>query len=188
MKGIAFSRRLYAVILAFAVTLLPWMGDGSSICVFAAETASGTCGDNVTWVLDDSGTLTISGTGAMKDYSPSSSGKAPWYSNRSSITQVIIESDVTSVGTYAFYECSNLISVTIQYGVASIGSGAFSYCSSLANITIPDSVTTIGQSAFYRCENLTSMTIPDGVTSIGSYAFDRCSGLTSITIPSSVTA
>ncbi|MBR7155112.1 MAG: leucine-rich repeat protein, partial [Paludibacteraceae bacterium] len=72
-------------------------------------TWSGTCGDNLTWELTD-GVLTISGTGAMSNYTSSSS---PWYSYRSSITSVVIEEGVTNIGNYAFYNCTGLTSVTI---------------------------------------------------------------------------
>ena len=78
-------------------------------------------------------------------------------------------------------------SITIPDGVTSIGSYAFYNCTSLTSITIPDGVTSIGESAFYNCTSLTSITIPDGVTSIRSYAFYNCTSLTSITIPDSVT-
>ena len=83
---------------------------------------SGTCGENLTWTLDDAGTLTISGTGEMTDWSE---GDAPWYKNRTKITTVVIGSGVTSVGSYAFYGCTNLTDVTIPEGVESIGQNAF---------------------------------------------------------------
>ena len=89
---------------------------------------------------------------------------------------------VTSIGIYAFDDCSSLTSVTIPEGVTSIGDRAFSGCSGLISITIPESVASIGYSAFYGCSSLTSITIPEGVTSIGSYAFDGCSGLTSVKV------
>ena len=71
--------------------------------------------------------------------------------------------------------------LVIPSGVTSIGSKAFYYCSSLTSITIPDSVTSIGTSAFNSCSSLTSVTIGSRVTSIGSYAFTSCSNLTSAT-------
>ena len=138
---------------------------------------SGTCGANLTWDLTG-GVLTISGTGAMTDYTYSD--PAPWYANRESITSVTIGNGVTSIGIYAFYSCSGLTSVTIPNSVTSIGERAFSSCWSLTSITIPNSVTSIGKYAF---SSLTAVTIPNSVTSIGEYAF--ASGkLTSIDVAS----
>ncbi|MBR4131248.1 MAG: leucine-rich repeat domain-containing protein [Bacteroidaceae bacterium] len=95
---------------------------------------------------------------------------------------------VTSVGSYAFNQCTGLTSVTIPNSVTSIGNYAFAYCYSLTSVTIPNSVTLIGNSAFQSCYALTSVTIPNSVTSIAGGAFNGCSGLTSITIPNSVTS
>src|SRR5665213_3158679 len=88
---------------------------------------------------------------------------------------------VTSIGDYAFLNCSGLTSVTIPDSVTSIGSAAFYQCSGLTNLTIPNSVTSIGVYAFEFC-GLTSVTIPNSVTSIGNDAFGDCSGLTAITV------
>ena len=110
------------------------------------------------------------------------------FSDCSGLTSVTIPNSVTSIGYYAFYYCSGLTSVTIPNSVTSIGSGAFYGCSGLTSVTIPNSVTSIGDAAFYGCSCLTSITIPNSVTSIGASAFRDCSGLTSITIPNSVTS
>ena len=96
--------------------------------------------------------------------------------------------NVTSIGDYAFEECSSLTSITIPNSVTSIGEEAFRECSGLTSFTIPNSMTSIGEAAFYRCTSLTSITIPNSVTSIGEWAFSGCGGLTSITIPNSVTS
>ena len=136
--------------------------------------ANGTCGDNLTWNLTD-GTLTISGTGAMTNYSSSSS--VPWSSSHSSIRTVVINEGVTSIGDYAFRSCNSLTSVTIPNSVTSIGDYAFEYCSSLTSVEIPNSVTSIGDYAFRYCSSLTSVEIPNSVTSIGSSAFSGCSSL-----------
>ena len=106
----------------------------------------------------------------------------------SSLASITIPESITSIGNYAFRDCSSLTSITIPEGVTSIGDYAFQGCSSLTSITIPESVTSIGKWAFRECSSLTSITIPEGVTSIGSQAFYRCSSLTSITIPESVTS
>ena len=106
----------------------------------------------------------------------------------SSLTSVTIPDSITTIGEGAFWGCSSLTSVTIPDSVTTIGYCAFYQCSSLTSVTIPDSVTEIGDSAFEDCSSLTSVTIPDGVTTIGTWAFSDCSSLTSVTIPDSVTS
>ena len=118
---------------------------------------SGTTG-GLTWSLSG-GTLTITGNGAIPDYSYDfdshpNSGSTPWNDYRGSITAVIIGNGVTSIGECAFTGCSSLTSVTIPSKVTEIGEQAFRYCSSLTSVTIPKSVTTIGEYAFERCSNL----------------------------------
>lgn len=157
---------------------------GNAIAASAAS--SGNCGDsgsNVTWLLDDNGTLTISGSGKIEDYR--SDIDQPWYSNRSDITSVVIEPGVTSIGSLAFYKCSNLTSITIPSGLTSIGEMAFFNCSALTSVTIPNGVISIGNFAFGSCTGLKSITIPSSVTSIENNIFQDCTGLTNITVDSS---
>ena len=147
--------------------------------------ASGVCGANLTWTLDDTGTLTISGTGRMNNYS---SGYRPWDAYKDKKTKVVINTDVTTIGNYAFYDCTNITSLTIPDSVTTIGEWAFSGCTSLASVTIGSGVTTIGIYAFSGCTALTSVTIPDSVTTIGIEAFSRCTGLTNVEIGNGVTS
>ena len=128
--------------------------------------------DNLTWTLYADGTLTISGTGAMKNYDYNDN-PSPVYNN-SNVKKVVIEDGVTSIGNSAFNECISLTSITIPDSVTSIGTYAFSGCRSLTSITIPDSVTIIGNSAFNACSSLTSLTIPDSVTSIDNTTLKNC--------------
>ena len=107
--------------------------------------------------------------------------------NCSSLTSVTIPDNVTTIGDNAFYACSSLTSATIPDSVTTIGNYVFDGCKSLTSVTIPDSVTTIGERAFDGCSSLTSITIPDSVTTIGDWAFRYCRSLTSVTIPDSVT-
>ena len=153
-----------------------------------AEVYSGVDG-NISWSVDtETGVLTLSGSGTMKNYSKYYLTKAPWYSYKSSIKSVAISEGVTSIGDEAFRDCSSLRSVTMPESVTSIGNYAFWDCSSLTSVTIPDGVTSIGENAFSACSSLTSVTIPDGVMSIGGGAFSGCRSLTSVTIPDGVTS
>ena len=145
----------------------------------AAEIASGSCGDDVTWVLTDDGILTISGTGPMWG--------SGWSDYRDDITAVIIESGVTSIGGSAFSGCGNLMSVEIPESVTVIGDSAFDSCNRLTAIDIPATVTEIGTYAFYGCNSLKTIDIPEGVSGLGSSIFRDCTSLTSVTIPMSVT-
>ena len=149
--------------------------------------ASGNCGDNLIWALDENGVLSVSGSGDMTNYSYSSGAYAPWYAEyREQITSVIIETEVTSIGNSAFYRCTALTSAEIPDGVTSIGDHAFYECPTLTSVTIPASVKSIGYCAFAYCLALTDLDIRDGVTSIGGFAFSGCSALTSVMIPNSV--
>ena len=170
---------LLSIILIISICPL-----GTFEFIASAETVSGSCGENLTWEYDtETATLTVSGTGAMSGYSASYYGDyyvttAPWRSYYYKMKTVVINSGVTSIGKYAFYNCTGLTSITIPDSVTSIGDGAFYKCTGLTSITIPDSVTSIGDSAFSGCTGLTSIVIPDSVTSIGNYAFSGCTGLT----------
>ncbi len=93
---------------------------------------------------------------------------------------------VTSIGSFAFENCSHITSVAIPDSVTSIEGSAFNYCSRLSSITIPDSVIKIGESAFYHCSSLTSIVIPNGVTSISSATFEGCTKLISVVLPDSL--
>ena len=188
-KQDSFLRRLTA--LTLAVCMLAAL----TAEIFAADIVdSGYCGGegdgkNLSWTLDSEGTLTISGTGWMINYIYSN---APWYTLRSKCKKLVLGSGITSIGHYAFYDCSGFTgSLTIPDSVTSIGYSAFEGCSGFTcSLTIPNSVKSIGDGAFSRCSGFTgSLTIPDSVTSIDYSAFEGCSGFTgSLTIPGSVTS
>ena len=107
-------RKLFTLLLAMI----------ASVGTMFAETYSGSCGEDLTWSLNtEDSILTISGTGAMADYT--SYNATPWSSIRASIKFVIIEDGVTSIGSDAFYGCTGLTSVTIPNSVTRIGRDAF---------------------------------------------------------------
>ena len=154
-------RRFFAVFICVAVLLgsTPLGGfvglDLPSLFDFKAEAAtySGTCGDNLTWSFDENtGVLSITGTGAMTDYT--SSSDVPWEFHRDYIETVDIGSGVTTIGDFAFGGCSILTNATIGNSVTTIGVGAFDYCRSLECIIIPESVTTICAGAFVFEEDM----------------------------------
>lgn len=151
----------------------------------ASVVASGTCGDNLTWTLDHTGQLTISGEGEM-DYFRL--GNTSWSREDKNIKTVQINSGVTSIVDHAFQSCSSITEVEIPDSVTTIGKAAFHGCSNLTEIVIPKKVISIGNAAFNGCSNLTEVVIPKGVTSIDAFTFNGCSSLTEVVIPNSVTS
>lgn len=152
-------------------------------CMGAVVVISGTCGGALTWKLDSKGTLTISGTGAMTDYTKS--GVAPWNKDYEEIRFVVIENGVTTIGEYAFENCTLLESVAISDSVEKIGKYAFSGCSALKRISLPDSIAQIGDHAF-RASGLEAVKIPEGVTLLGEGMFARCPNLQTVELPSTL--
>ncbi len=160
-----------------------------SLCVAMSVTvnaeASGTCGadgDNLTWVLDDNGVLTITGTGEMKKWSNYSA--TPWYYNyRTQVKSIVIEEGVTSITRDSFYQFTKLESVTLPDSLTSIGVNAFEECTSLKNIEIPSGIDTIPNYMLKNCTGITSINIPSNIKTIKGNAFYGCSGLTELVIP-----
>ncbi|MCI9445867.1 MAG: leucine-rich repeat protein [Lachnospiraceae bacterium] len=143
---------------------------------------SGSLDGGLTWNLTKAGTLSISGKGAMPEFS--STGDQPWSEKSSQIRQVVIEDGVTSIGSCAFWNCG-VLSVEIPSSVATIGNSAFRGSSIIA-VTIPANVKTIGDSAFRECPNLSAVTVSEGVETISQNAFRACARLTSIDLPASI--
>lgn len=120
----------------------------------AATVAEGTCGSGLTWVLDDTGLLTISGTGAMENFGPyvepttgstetsaATTDAAPWYVHRAAITTVFISEGITHIGSYAFADCTALTQITMANTVTTIGEAAFAGCTALTAIVLPEILT-----------------------------------------------
>lgn len=144
---------------------------------------SGTCGENLTWTLDENGLLTISGTGQMENYGIGS--LAPW--DESSVVEVNIENGITAIGSDAFAGCYNLRKVSIPESVQQINFRAFLGCENLTSIKIPNSVILVGGWAFEAC-GLTDITLSSNLTSIGWGMFASCKQLTQFEIPSYITS
>ena len=150
-----------------------------------STTADKALGDSGLTYNLSKGVLIISGSGAMPNYTAAS--EQPWYSSRSAIKKVILETGITSVGDYAFSGLTALTEVELSERITSIGKYAFNGCSALSEIVIPERVTSIGANAFYNC-NLEELVIPERVTTIGEYAFYSLDRLTYVQIPSRVTS
>lgn len=159
------------LVILLLATLLP--------TAFAAET-SGSCGEGVTWKLKN-GKLTVSGNGAMTDYTQSN--PAPWHDRREQIQRIVVEQGVTSIGSQAFYNCTNLTVVTTSNSVKKIGRYAFYACGALTQVHLANGVESIGVSAFEGCASLPAISLPNSLTKIDSRAFYRCESLGGVTIP-----
>ena len=134
---------------------------------------SGSCGADTTYVLYDSGTLVVSGSGEMEAYA---------FIGNSNIKSVIVNDGITSIGFSTFHSCSGLSSIIIPNSVVSIEIYAFSQCSSLTSIELPSGLTSIEDSAFDGCSSLTSIELPSGLTSIGNGVFRNCTNLEKIEV------
>ncbi len=102
-------------------------------CADGTVLPRGICGADLTWEIDDNGTLIVSGTGEMFDYG-FHEYRALWSRHADSIKNVVIEAGVTSIGKDAFVYCDNITSVTIPASVTSIGEGAFRLCNKLSTV------------------------------------------------------
>ena len=152
------------------------------------QSASGKCGDNLTWAFySDTGTLVISGTGAMYDYDIAEEEYTPWNDFKTEIKKLIIEEGVTTIGNDAFVDCIGIKRVEIPYTVTAIGHNAFTNCDGLTTIDIPYGVQTLGEYAFSSCDNLRIVTIPSSMSVVSAGAFKNCNNLETIVLCEGVT-
>lgn len=173
MKKIKFVSLLLSLLLLFSV--LP-------VNMLSAGALGGNCGENIAWSFDDvSGKLTLTGSGAMTDYTEQT---IPWPANK--VKSLEISSDITYIGNYAFYGCVLLGTVELPNGVEEIGESAFRYCNILTDVSMPSSVKKIGENAFGWCVSLKNVKIPQELETIDDYAFYYCTSMTSFDIPSTV--
>lgn len=176
-------KRLFCALLALCVvcSLLPTV-------VLAEEEApatSGSFGEGLSWVFDEAtGTLTISGEGAMPDFDGGQSAQ-PWDVHTANVKHAVVEPGITAIGQQAFAWCEILESVTLPEGLTSIGIMAFYSCYALSECDLPSTLTAIGKQAF-DSSGLTSITIPGGVRTITSSAFNMCAQLKTVVMEEGV--
>ena len=145
------------LVLVMLLGLIPTTAFATGNETTTAAADSGTCGEALTWELTEDGTLTISGTGAMHAYEYGE--MTPWASHLETITKVIVEEGVTTIGDYAFNECTKIVSVTLPDSLISIGFRAFYSCRALTTIEIPQQVSFLSPGAFGHCTNLKEISI-----------------------------
>ena len=151
-----------------------------------AYAIGGSCGENVTWSLDYFGNMTISGTGAMYDYTRYGETVAPWTEAAADIKTVLVGEGVTTVGNFAFYGCSNLTSVTLPDGLTTVGESAFRSCEQLATVEFGTGLITVSPLAFMNCFALTGADLGSQVDLIGNSAFYNCSALAEVNLGDSL--
>ena len=167
--------RLMALFLSLTLIL---------VCVPAASANSGSCGTSLEWSFDGS-TLTITGSGAMTDFT--SKNPPPWFEYREQIQRLSLPEGLTKIGSRAFYDCVNLTSVSLPSTMEFIGEAAFYRNSSMTMLTLNQGLYSIGRKAFSQCSALVDLRLPSTIMFIKNYAFSMCSSLRYVTIPSAVT-
>ena len=172
---------------------------------------TGVCGDDLTWTLNGSGVMTISGTGNMYDFSYHYEPMIPWADHIEEIQSVVVEEGATSIGNFAFSNAANLTSVTLPGTLTLIGESAFRNCGQLADVVwsenlvevkgfafmnctalpsadLGSKIELIGNSAFYGCSGLEEVNLGESLLGINTLAFGGCTGLTEISMPDTVEA
>ena len=172
------------LVLSLMLALVP--------AAFAADiAASGTCGaegdgSNITWTLDASGTLTFTGTGAMRDYT--SQRDTPWGRSGNAIQAVVVQEGVTHIGAYAFFYYTNCRSVSLPSSLVSIGESAFAMNYGLTQLDLPEGLRKLGDMAFMSCRALERLTVPSTLEKIGKNTFSSCGSLSDVTLSEGLTA
>lgn len=159
-------------LLLVSVLLLPCIP-----VVNAAE--GGTIAGGLQWNFDGA-SLAIIGSGEIPNYTENS--PAPWYHLRDQIVSLTLSEEITAIGDYAFYGCSELSSLTIPPSVSHIGKWAFFGCSAMDILNLNEGLYTISDSAFEQC-GIRDLRVPESVVAIGHHAFYYCSNLVSVSIP-----
>lgn len=199
------------VSLLLAISMIFSLMPVSAVTAFAEDEnsgavkiiAKGNCGadeggENLKWTLDNNGVLTISGSGAMKDYTWDENVRLDWYVRKKDIRSVVLDNRITHIGDYAFDKCTNIESVrytgytgnagvALPESVTTIGVHAFSDTGVTGTLKLPEHLTEIDSLAFYHCGKLNGeLKLPDTVKEIGGFAFHSCGFTGKLELPASL--
>ena len=200
------------VSLLLAISMIFSLMPVSAVTAFAEDENSGAVkiidkgncgadegGENLKWTLDNNGVLTITGMGAMKDYTWDENVRLDWYVNyKKDIRSVVLDNRITHIGNYAFDKCTNIESVrytgytgnagvALPESVTTIGVHAFSDTGVTGTLKLPEHLTEIDSSAFYHCRKLNGeLKLPDTVKKIGGFAFHSCGFTGKLELPASL--
>lgn len=182
-KSVHWGRSLSKAEVMAATFLVTRYPVGYSEDEDAGEVAESGTEGNLTWTLTNGGKLTISGSGAMKNYTVSD--RPSWDEVNERVNELVIEDGIENIGDYAFYK-SGAMGVYIPESVTTIGTGAFQEANFVA-ASIPGSISVVNDNAFRGCGSLTSVTVAEGVSRIGDNAFRGCTSLEYADFPASIT-
>ncbi len=195
------KKKVISIILAFAIVIssllcfnvFTALADAEGYCG-AATSALGSPQKNASYYYSEATkTLTISGTGATKDYGDTRLNSRPWDSYKADITTVVVEEGITELGTMTFYNFTALTSITLPSTLQTIAGGTANYgafrgCTALKSITFPEGLTTIEAMAFRGCTALEHIKLPNTLTTLGTNAFQECTGIKSVTYGTGMTS
>ena len=192
--GMIFSLMPVSAVTAFAES----ENGGEVTTVDSGYCGADNGGENLKWTLDNNGVLTISGSGAMKDYPRDENVRLDWYVRKKDIRSVVLDNRITHIGNYAFDKCTNIESVrytdytgnagvALPESVTTIGVHAFSDTGVTGTLKLPEHLTEIDSSAFYHCGKLNGeLKLPDTVKEIGGFAFHSCGFTGKLELPTSL--
>ncbi len=181
--------KIFTCLLSFVmvISMLPALNSNA-----ATVSKSGKCGNNVRYSLASDGTMSITGTGAMYDFTYDTKKNftdIPWYSFRTDIRKVVIGNGVERVGNFSFALCTNLKSIVwpTNGSLKSIGKCAFAKNWALTSIVLPNGLVSVGYESFYNCSAATELVLPNTLKVIAYGAFANCTHVTKVYLPASVT-
>lgn len=187
---ISKKKRVLSVFLSVVLCLISVFGIFSTSVLAASSGSCGATGSSVRYEYNsDTKTLTITGTGAIKDFSDIqiASGKVPWSDYRGECTSVVIGEGVTRIGNRSFYNMTAMQSISLPSTLTEIGEYAFSGSTSLTDCKLPANLKEIEIYAFQNCTSLEDVVFPEGLTTIRAFAYYG-SGIKSVDFPDSLTS